>query len=132
MMFTPLSGRTNPLVLADADAELAETIRKAMQAANALEAHAPQSRTYGALALALQECLTVAFRTDEGGAGADAEDVYAVMLDSGVTVPEAVASLNETRAARKAEADAEYAEILALAGGNPWRVPEVERVLSTY
>ena len=129
-MFVIDTYRSNHLVLADADAKLADASFSLMMLANASEAHAPTSSTYGHAHRALVEALTVGLRGCSDAAGEDAGEVYAVMLDSHITAPEAVAVINGWRKSRRKQEAADYAELLRLAAGDPARIPDVEAALT--
>ena len=103
-MYVRTARRTNALTVTPSGENLIGMIDAAREAANCSDGrHAMQSSTYGHLAAAVMEALTV-----ELGSREDAEEVYECMVDSGTRVGPTVAYLNGVRA-RMRERDAALA-----------------------
>jgi len=103
-MYVRTADRTNHLTVSPSAVVLIGTIDAARDLANRSDdRHAMQSSTYGHLAAAVLEALTV-----ELGSREDAEEVYETMVDSGQNLTPALGYINSVRA-RMREREAELA-----------------------
>jgi hypothetical protein len=93
-MYVRTAERTNHLTVSPSAVDLIDMIDAARDAANRSDGrHAMQSHTYGHLAAAVLEALTV-----ELGSREDAEEVYESMVDSGARLAPTLGYINGVRA----------------------------------